>query len=164
MTTKNEKRAAWREANRERIRAYDRARYAARPEKVKARAAAWHKANPDRVRENRRRWAERNRDAINAAGREYYRRSGGHRRKTLGVTPEAFSSMLSEQGGACAVCRTGEPGKKGWAVDHCHDTGRVRGVLCNACNLSLGLLQDDPARIRAAADYVERHAALHALL
>lgn len=41
-------------------------------------------------------------------------------------------------------------------IDHCHETGRVRGVLCSRCNAALGLLDDEPCRLRAAADYIER--------
>jgi len=42
------------------------------------------------------------------------------------------------------------------AIDHCHDSGRVRGILCKDCNLVLGWMKDTPARLRALADYLER--------
>ena len=45
-------------------------------------------------------------------------------------------------------------------VDHCHATGRIRALLCGACNGMLGLAKDKPATLRAAADYIEKHAAL----
>lgn len=65
--------------------------------------------------------------------------------------------MLREQGGGCAVCG-GEPGGrwKNFAVDHDHETGAVRGLLCLACNRAIGLLEDDSSRIRKIADYLER--------
>ncbi len=66
--------------------------------------------------------------------------------------------MLATQGGRCAICETDEPrGRHStFNVDHNHETGVVRGLLCCDCNLSIGKLGDDPARLRAAADYLER--------
>lgn len=75
-----------------------------------------------------------------------------------GITPDDYDRMLSEQNQACAICKATDPGTVHgfWHVDHCHDRGHVRGLLCNTCNLALGLMADDPARLRAAADYIER--------
>lgn len=76
--------------------------------------------------------------------------------KRFGVTPTDVRDMLERQGG-CAVCRTPEPrGKNGWHVDHDHETGRVRGVLCITCNIAIGMLHDDLARARQAVAYLER--------
>ncbi len=61
--------------------------------------------------------------------------------------------MSDEQGGLCAICRTA-PAEH---VDHDHVTGRVRQLLCFNCNGGLGQFKDDPAVLRAAASYVERH-------
>lgn len=67
--------------------------------------------------------------------------------------------MLAAQDGKCAVCGTGKPGDRSesWSIDHDHVTGAVRGLLCTSCNLGIGQLGDDPDRIRAALNYVERH-------
>lgn len=77
------------------------------------------------------------------------------RRRLYGLTSEQHDAMLAEQGGGCALCRRtpAENGKR-LAVDHCHDTGLVRGLLCSPCNYGLGLLGDDVAGLRAALDYV----------
>ncbi len=81
------------------------------------------------------------------------------------MTPAQFDEMLAAQGGGCAICkgvttrtnwRSGKP--DALVVDHDHETGATRGVLCSACNRAIGMLGDDPARLRAAADYLDRHA------
>ena len=63
--------------------------------------------------------------------------------------------------GRCDICGGTRPGGRfnNWHIDHDHVTGAVRGVLCAACNTAIGLLGDDPARIRMAAAYVESHQA-----
>lgn len=76
--------------------------------------------------------------------------------RNYGITMEQFDSMLAAQGGVCAICG-GEPTGKNWHVDHDHDTNAVRGILCNGCNTALGGMRDNPAILRAAADYLEKH-------
>lgn len=67
-----------------------------------------------------------------------------HRFYKYGLTPEAFDAKLVQQGGRCYICRTDEPGGKGWSVDHCHKSGEVRFITCNPCNAALGLVREDP--------------------
>jgi hypothetical protein len=78
-----------------------------------------------------------------------------HLKRRYGITAEEVDEMLEAQGGLCAICRT-EPAAH---VDHDHDTGEVRELLCFNCNGGLGQFKDDPEVLRAAADYVERHRA-----
>jgi hypothetical protein len=81
-------------------------------------------------------------------------------RVQYGLTVEAYDEMLRRQGGGCAFCKRAEPGwsrarsKRGLTVDHDHETGHVRGLLCNPCNRGIGLLGDDPAVLEAAARYL----------
>lgn len=56
---------------------------------------------------------------------------------------EGFDSLLASQGGKCALCRSPQHGHTNWHVDHCHATGRVRGILCRNCNLGLGHFKDN---------------------
>lgn len=84
--------------------------------------------------------------------------SPAYMRKYLyGLTQEQFEAMLEAQGGRCAICRTDTPGGRDnrWHVDHCHATGKVRGLLCNGCNIGLGHFKDDPERLLAAVAYLE---------
>lgn len=68
-----------------------------------------------------------------------------------------YQEMLDEQGGLCAICREKCATGRRLAVDHDHDTGKIRGLLCLNCNHGIGKLGDDPKRIRAAADYLAKH-------
>jgi hypothetical protein len=79
------------------------------------------------------------------------------RQYLYGITAEQYAALLAEQDGKCAICRTDDWPSKDRAphVDHDHVTGRVRGLLCGICNNGLGSFRDDPARLRAAAEYLE---------
>lgn len=76
-----------------------------------------------------------------------------HLKRRYGITAEQFDAMAAAQGGLCLLCRARPPKH----VDHDHLTGKVRGLLCSGCNQGLGNFKDDAVRLRAAADYVERH-------
>ena len=84
---------------------------------------------------------------------ELKRREDALRRYELTV-PE-FDAMLQAQGGCCAICRKENADGGRLHVDHDHDTGRVRGLLCRACNRGMGLLRDDPDRLAAAIHYLQ---------
>lgn len=78
------------------------------------------------------------------------------RTKRLGITNDEFLAIMAQQADACGAC--GDLLRMGtgqYAVDHCHKTGRVRGVLCGNCNLALGHLKDDPRRILALVEYLD---------
>lgn len=77
-----------------------------------------------------------------------------------GITLEEYHSMLINQNGKCAICDRLDSGKKAnnaFCVDHCHKTGKVRGLLCMPCNRSLGQFNDDSNVLRKAADYIDFH-------
>lgn len=82
--------------------------------------------------------------------------------KKHGMTAQSYEEMAAQQGYVCAICLRPEvvKGKKGevkrLAIDHCHTTGRVRGLLCAGCNPGLGHFQDSSGLLRAAADYLEK--------
>jgi hypothetical protein len=76
-----------------------------------------------------------------------------HLKRRYGITAQDADAMLAAQGGLCAICRAAPAAH----VDHDHKTGAVRALLCFNCNGGLGQFKDDPAVLRAAADYVEEH-------
>lgn len=128
--------AAYYQKNRDRIRDRQAQRYAEDPAERKARTDRGRAANPEQYR--RQQWVAR-------------------LRRVYGMTPEDYALMLAEQGGVCAVCREPEVIVKTMPVDHDHDTGVVRGILCTPCNTTLGKMKEDPERLRALADYIEKH-------
>lgn len=74
-----------------------------------------------------------------------------------GISPERYDQMLAEQNGVCALCLgVGNSGRR-LSVDHCHKTGKIRGLLCNLCNMFLGGCKDDVAILREAIKYIEYH-------
>lgn len=77
-----------------------------------------------------------------------------------GVNPDHALAALRAHTGHCELCGADNPGtKKGWAVDHCHATGKVRGILCVGCNTGLGGFKDNLETLRKAAEYLKRSAA-----
>lgn len=73
-----------------------------------------------------------------------------------GITLNEYNELLKNQNFCCAVCFD-VPTKQRLHVDHCHKTMKVRGLLCQACNVSIGKMKDDPSLLRALANYVEEH-------
>lgn len=89
-----------------------------------------------------------------------------YRKKRYGLVEGEFDSMFLAQKGVCLICgqpetRSNQHGTMTISIDHHHGTGRVRGLLCSACNTAIGLLQDDPKIIRRAAAYVQAFNSSH---
>ena len=99
-------------------------------EKVKQQVRDWQLKNPDKRK--------------------------AQRIKKYNLSKEQFDAMLQSQRGVCAICGTDGGGRKSIFpfVDHCHATGRVRGLLCSACNFGIGKFRDNPDLLRKAAEYV----------
>ena len=77
-------------------------------------------------------------------------------KRLYGITFEQYVQMFSDQGEVCAICKQQCQTKKSLSVDHDHETGRVRGLLCNRCNRALGMFRDDAALIFRAAQYLNK--------
>lgn len=111
---------------------------------------------------------ERNRERIRVAKRDYMRKRHESKpdlnrlqklRAKYGLTPEEFDRLVESTGPDCPLCgeefRGRGPHKR--CVDHDHGSGRVRGLICSACNTALGYFEDDPHRIESAIRYLQRH-------
>src|SRR5262245_51404334 len=87
-------------------------------------------------------------------------------RREYQITGDQFHRMVQQQGGTCALCRQVPDVDRpwmGWQVDHDHNTGEIRGLLCGPCNRILGYAHDDPELLRAMAAYVEGRGQLFAV-
>lgn len=98
-------------------------------------------------------WADANRDAFEEA------RLRSHLKRLFHITLEEYDAMWKAQGECCAICRKPPEDSRGFRphVDHCHSTGKVRGILCGLCNKGLGMFRDDLVVVQQAARYLEQH-------
>jgi hypothetical protein len=81
--------------------------------------------------------------------------------RTYGITAEDYYNMLAAQDNKCAVCESEEVNSSRVLsnklfIDHCHDTGKVRGLLCSKCNHAIGLLNDDTDLLQKAIAYLNK--------
>jgi len=125
--------------------------YAKNREHAIARVKQWRKDNPERARATQRGVNRRRKPAARAQ----------HLQTKFGITQADYERMLGEQDGGCAIC--GRPAREGSSlhVDHDHDTGRVRGLLCFRCNGGLGQFAEDEHRLVAASAYLGGSDPLH---
>lgn len=105
---------------------------------------------------NRESWAKNGSRGINWERRIKY---------VFGMTREDYDHLLASQGGSCAICQTKSPigrrYKNGriekFSIDHCHRTGRIRGLLCMKCNMSIGQFDDSLPLLQKAMEYLRQH-------
>jgi hypothetical protein len=111
-----------------------------------ARVTRWRIENPERYAALQRR--------IKAS--PTYKRSlrNSHLKRKYSITLADYEAMLTAQAGGCAICGAPEPDGQSLHVDHCHDTGAVRGLLCFRCNAGLGQFDHDSDRLARAASYL----------
>jgi hypothetical protein len=147
----------------------DAAKIRRRRKKAEA-AKQWRKNNPEASKKKAR--DRYNRDTKAAASKvqkwrkdhpeqwSHIQRACNLRTK-YGLSIDAYASLLKSQKGRCAVCGTLDPQSRNganrpgeFAVDHDHETGEIRGLLCNPCNTGLGLFKEDPKRLKKAARYL----------
>lgn len=136
----------WRDENREHVRARARRRHAANPEKGRARARAYYRANKDMVKKYTRKYALANPDKVRAYNLKHL----------FGLSVVAFQDLVRQQGGTCAGCLAQLPPHMRACVDHDHQTGRVRGLLCQGCNIALGRVHDVPETLERLAAYLRK--------
>jgi len=124
----------------------------------RARMRQWYRDNRERAIAGVREWQQANKEHLAEYRREY--RKGrtaeareGHLRRTFGITQADYGALLVEQGGGCEICGKA-PGEISLHVDHDHETGEIRGLLCVGCNNALGQFHDDPALLGRAIAYV----------
>lgn len=113
---------------------YQKEYYLRNKEKLKEYRTNWYYENRELGIERSRIWAEKNRD----------RRKHNILKSSHNITLEDYNKMFENQDGCCKICgRHQSILKKPLFVDHCHTTGKIRGLLCGSCNSSLGFAKDD---------------------
>lgn len=77
-------------------------------------------------------------------------------RRNYGITLDDYDRIYEDQNGVCAICHLPQMSTRNtrFCVDHDHDTGEVRGLLCDSCNRGIGLLKDDPRLLERAPQYL----------
>jgi len=117
----------------------------------------WYESNSDKAKERKRL------DRIYR--KEYYQSPERKKRyrikyieKTFGIKYHEYDRMLQEQNSLCAICGEKESSStcKYLSVDHCHTTGKIRGLLCVSCNRGLGMLRDNPDFVEKALNYLRK--------
>jgi hypothetical protein len=114
----------------------------------------YYRKNKERINAYARAWKKKNPEKAKAAGRRSERK---RKLKRYGLTPETYEQMFQEQNNKCAICLgDNSSSKRDWHIDHCHETGVVRGILCHHCNIGLGQFRDNVEHLKNAIAYLER--------
>lgn len=129
----------------------------ANPEKARAATEAWRAGNTEHEREYRKQYREKKALDIRLYSREWNSRDTIKRRRkdkrlwaNYRITLADYEAMKSRQGGKCAICKE----RPVEAVDHCHATGAVRGLLCHSCNKGIGFFADRLSLLSSAMEYL----------
>lgn len=105
-----------------------------------------------------REYHERNREMVLEKKKARYRshdpaeRRAAALQRLYGLKAEDYDRIYKQQNGCCAICRTPQ---ELLVVDHCHSTAAIRGLLCNSCNLAIGMFQESVEIVTAAAEYLQ---------
>jgi len=144
--TRREYAKAYYEANKDRIKAAERARYLKDPERKKALARAYHAANKSQISAQNKAWRKANPERCHAHtvwGR-------------YGLSLAEYEALKSAAK-VCEICGGSFRSSKAKHLDHDHTTKKTRGVLCEKCNLGIGCLMDDPNTVASALRYLLKH-------
>jgi hypothetical protein len=108
-------------------------------------AREWKAANPEKNKATNKKWNDNN----------YSKKRYRDLKREYGITPELYEQMYIEQEGNCKICKRNRTEfAKRLAVDHCHKTGKIRGLLCQNCNTLLGNSFDNPETLKRAVEYL----------
>ena len=159
MVTKEERNAqlkAWRDANPDKVKTAQQRHYQKNCERMKASSRAYAQANAERIKAINK--ASRDRRTPEQVECERVKKLAATMKRRYGITEADYLTMLKSQQGHCALCyRT--PNQERYFrlnIDHCHRTGKVRGLLCTPCNHAIGQLGDSAEHLQKAVAYLSR--------
>jgi hypothetical protein len=161
---KNAERAKrWREKNPGYMTEYMKKYRVENEEKFKASQREYHAKNREARNAARREWSLKNPEKQREATQRWWRENPDRIKDTIlrskyGISLERYNQILQEQGGGCGICG-GPPqgGRGGYHVDHNHETGVVRGILCGHCNLLLGHAKESLDVLTKAQAYLIKY-------
>lgn len=114
----------------------------------------WQKANPGKVNIASAKWYKKN--PLKAKNRSLMRE--------YGISIDTYNNMLLQQNYQCAICKQSETAidsktnqPRSLAVDHCHETGKVRSLLCTGCNAAIGFIKENANTALLIAEYLKQH-------
>lgn len=116
----------------------------------------------DRIHEKRKVIRDANKDSINANQRKWRKNHTEYNKKYMlryhfSMSYDEYQAMLQKQNGGCAVCSGVNKNGRALSVDHNHNTGKKRGLLCSNHNLGIGYFKDNPDHLEAAAKYLREN-------
>jgi hypothetical protein len=126
-------------------------------------AKKYRDSNKDKVKKLHDEWMKKNDNEVKKDQKNYYlvnkeRVRDNYLRRTFNISLKEYNTLLKLQNNICALCGGGPGIKgKGFAVDHCHKTGKIRALLCRGCNVGIGNLNDDPELLEKAAAYIRKY-------
>jgi hypothetical protein len=136
------------------------------PERNRETARKWRIKNRERNLATKREWNKNHRESVNASIKrsmekkpDYYKQMqrNNRRKRDYGIDNAEYDRMFVEQEGRCAICQTDVPGasRGDFCIDHCHNTGTVRGLLCFNCNVLLGTARDSIEVLEKSIAYLK---------
>ena len=151
---------------------YQKEYYQKNKERIRARHEKYNIENKEKLKEKRKEFDLLNKEQIKAYRKEYYQTLSKEKKKDrdlkskYGIDVARYEEMLKEQENKCACCGVSleelsekypNSFHKALVVDHDHETGKVRGLLCSSCNTLIGYLEKRKELIPKAYDYIEKH-------
>ena len=156
--------------NRDKLNAYQRKRYATIPEvreKLIEYSRNWRIKNNARAKDTYKRYNKNNQEKRRKYYEEFRRKYPDKiiyqgRMRHYGITKIQFDEILSKQNGVCAICKGSVVGKRKCHIDHDHSNNKVRGILCQDCNLGIGRLKENIDIFNFAINYLIKWKSIHA--
>jgi hypothetical protein len=109
-----------------------------------------YKKNKEKYVEKRKKWESKNKEKIASLALKF------NLKRNYGISVESFNEMVEKQNGKCLICGNTN-GTMRLCVDHCHKTGKIRGLLCGKCNNGLGCFNDDINKMQLAIEYIRKY-------
>ncbi len=143
----NHRSKAWREKNKSRVKELNKIWYSKNKVKAKEHSKKLYYSNKEKALEVNRTWYSKNKDKV----------KNNYLKRNYGMSLDEYNTLLTLQNNVCAICFKKEILDKSLIVDHNHETGKVRGLLCDKCNFAIGLLSDNPETVMSAFYYLIKY-------